>query len=57
LKNTLHEIKLKIKIKKATYRDVEFQPALVAGSTIALLAVGLVVRKNKTKDLTIRFSQ
>ena len=28
----------------ATYRDMEFQPALVAASTIALLAVGLVVR-------------
>ena len=26
----------------ATYRDMEFQPALVAASTIALLAVGLV---------------
>ena len=29
----------------ATYRDMEFQPALVAASTIALLAIGLVVRK------------
>jgi len=28
----------------ATYKDVEFQPVLVAGSTIALLAIGLVVR-------------
>jgi hypothetical protein len=28
----------------ATYRDVEFQPALVAATTIGLLAVGLVVR-------------
>jgi len=26
----------------ATYRDVEFQPVLVAGSTIALLATGLI---------------
>ncbi len=29
----------------ATYRDMEFQPVLVAGTTIALLAIGLVVRK------------
>jgi hypothetical protein len=28
----------------ATYRDMEFQPVLVAGSTIALLVIGLVVR-------------
>ena len=28
----------------ATYRDMEFQPALVAASTIGLLAIGLVVR-------------
>ena len=28
----------------ATYRDMEFQPVLVAGTTIALLATGLVVR-------------
>ena len=28
----------------ASYRDMEFQPALVAGTTIALLAVGLIVR-------------
>jgi hypothetical protein len=28
----------------ATYRDMEFQPALVATSTIVLLVVGLVVR-------------
>jgi hypothetical protein len=28
----------------ATYKDVEFEPALVASSTIVLLAVGLVVR-------------
>jgi hypothetical protein len=28
----------------ATYRDMEFQPALVATTTIVLLAVGLVVR-------------
>ena len=28
----------------ATYRDMEFQPVLVAGTTIALLAVGLIVR-------------
>ena len=28
----------------ATYRDVEFQPVMVAGTTIALLATGLVVR-------------
>jgi hypothetical protein len=28
----------------ATYRDVEFEPALVAATTIVLLVVGLVVR-------------
>jgi hypothetical protein len=28
----------------ATYRDMEFQPVLVAGTTIALLATGLIVR-------------
>ena len=27
----------------ATYKDMEFQPGLVAGTTIALLAVGLLV--------------
>ena len=31
----------------ATYQDMEFQPVLVAGSTIAFLAIGLVVRDNK----------
>jgi hypothetical protein len=34
----------------ATYRDMEFQPALVAASTIALLAVGLVVRAAWKRD-------
>ena len=29
---------------EATYNDMEFQPVLVAGTTIALLAIGLVVR-------------
>mmetsp|Transcript_19324 Transcript_19324/g.46696 ORF Transcript_19324/g.46696 Transcript_19324/m.46696 type:complete len:173 (+) Transcript_19324:259-777(+) len=28
----------------ATYKDMEFQPVLVAGTSLALLAVGLVVR-------------
>ncbi len=36
----------------ATYRDMEFQPVLVAGTTIALLAIGLVVR-HETKQLHV----
>jgi hypothetical protein len=36
---------------------MEFQPVLVAGSTIALLAIGLVVRKTKksNNNMTIAF--
>jgi hypothetical protein len=37
----------------ATYRDLEFQPALVATSTILLLVVGLLVRTNIFKEKVI----
>ena len=38
----------------ATYRDMEFQPVLVAGTTIALLATGLIVRIRISKFRRIR---
>jgi hypothetical protein len=38
----------------ATYRDMEFQPVLVAGTTIALLATGLIVRIRISKFERIR---
>ena len=31
----------------ATYKDMEFQPVLVAGTSLALLAIGLVVSQMK----------
>jgi len=35
----------------ATYKDMEFQPGLVAGTTIALLAVGLLVSAPPNKKI------
>lgn len=40
---------------QATYNDMEFQPVLVAGTTIALLAIGLVVRIQQATYVEIVF--
>ncbi len=39
----------------ATYRNMEFQPALVAFSTIGILGVSLLVRRRKGKKTTSFF--
>ena len=40
----------------ATYKNMEFQPALVAGSTIGILAIGLLVRLNSAGNENVAVS-